>query len=502
MSLYKDFIEKFSHIQLLRQIEQLLEWDQQVCMPAAAVEIRSKQLAYLASLLYKETTSAAYRDALEAMIDINTENIKIKDLSFTEAANLREWARDFKRMTKLTKSFIQTYYTVVTKATEVWKEAKKTANFALFSPWLQKVVALNQEKANLLGYTTTPYDALLDLYEPGITTEDLSSLFSDLEYFLLNKVKRTSGKNSPYEVYFEGSFAQADLMSFNQLILDSLGLYNNHNSRVDFSVHPFCMGIHPTDVRFTIHKDNGLLENIFATLHEGGHALYELGLSKEEWATPAGQAASMGLHESQSRWWEVMVGKSLPFWKYFYPKFQMIFPQFKQLALSDFYQHINHIRPSCVRIYADEITYPLHIILRFKLEKQLIEGTIEVDDVPHLWNDEMKRLLGITPTNDAEGCLQDIHWSSGSFGYFPTYALGNIYAAQCFHAFEQSFPTWEENIATGKFSFMRDWLRERIHQFGRVYSVAQIIQSITGTPIAVQSYKEYITQKYTNLAVF
>jgi len=429
------------------------------------------------------------------MIDIETESIRIEGLTFMQEANLREWSRDFKRMVKLPQSFIQVYYTVITTATEIWKEAKETADFALFKPWFQKVVDLKREEAHCLGYAKSPYDALIDLYEPGVNTFFLSTLFADLAPFLSDIVKETDGKNSPYEGYFKDSFAQVDQMTFSHLLLETMGV-SNKNSRLDFSVHPFCMGMHPTDVRLTTHLNGGLLENIFAVLHEGGHALYELGLPKEAWAMPSGQAVSMGLHESQSRWWEVMVGKSLPFWKYIYPRFQAQFPQLKQLPLSDFYQHINHIQPSCIRIYADEVTYPLHIILRFELEKQLIEGSITVSDVPHLWNTKMETFLGITPKNDAVGCLQDMHWSGGFFGYFPTYVLGNIYAAQYFNAFEQAFPDWAIKVASGSFSFMGNWLREHIYQFGRMYNAAQSIQRVTGHAISSQPYKNYIAKKY------
>ncbi len=418
MLTYKKFVERFSHIRLLHQVEALLGWDQQTYMPAGAIDIRAKQLAYIAGLAHKEATSSSYRDALEAMIDIETEKIKLEGLPLVAQSNLKQWCRDFKRSTKLPEDFITTYYAITTTATEVWKKAKQTADFALFSPWLEKVVALNREKASLLGYIDSPYDALIDLYEPGVTASTLSTLFADLKGFLCDIVRKTDGKASPYSSYFKTSFSEASQMAFNQFLLEAMGI-NRQNSRLDYAVHPFCSGIDPSDVRLTTNLDCGLLQNIFAVLHEGGHALYELGLPKEEWATPAGQAASIGLHESQSRWWEVMIGKSLPFWSYIYPKFQSQFPHFNELSLTDFYRHINHVQASYIRIYADEVTYPLHVILRFELEKQLIEGTIQVSDLPQLWNAGMQELLGITPKHDAEGCLQDVHWSSGYFGYFP-----------------------------------------------------------------------------------
>ncbi|CCM10125.1 Thermostable carboxypeptidase 1 [Cardinium endosymbiont cEper1 of Encarsia pergandiella] len=499
MSTYESFVERFSHIQLLRQTKRLLSWDQQTYMPAGAVDIRAKQLAYLASLAHGEATSSKYRDALAEMIDIDTEEIKLEGLSKIEASNLKQWCKDFKGTTKLPQSFVQAYYATTTTATEVWKKARATSDFDLFRPWLQKVVNLNREKANLLGYVDSPYDALIDLYEPGITSSTLSTLFEDLSSFLSAIVKKTDGKDSPYKVCFDHCFHQEAQMRFNHLLLKTIGI-SGENTRLDCSAHPFCSGIHPSDVRITTNLAGGLLQNIFAVLHESGHALYELGLSKEGWATPYGQSVSMGVHESQSRWWEVMVGQSLPFWSYMYPIFQKHFLHFNELSLADFYQHINHVQTSFIRIYADEVTYPLHIILRFELEKALIEGTMDVSDVPEMWNVKMQALLGITPKNDAEGCLQDIHWSSGYFGYFPTYALGNIYAVQYFAAFVQSFPDWDLKVREGSFSFMKDWLYDHIHQFGRMYNPMEIMQRVTGHPISTQPYKDYIRRKYQNLS--
>ncbi|UWW97459.1 MAG: carboxypeptidase M32 [Candidatus Cardinium sp.] len=500
MSPYESFVEKFSHIRLLHQIKSLLAWDQETYMPAGAIDIRVKQLAYIAGLAHQEVTSSSYLDDLAQMIDIDTEQIKLEGLSLTAQSNLKQWCKDLKQLTKLPQDFIESYCATTTTATEVWKKARKTADFSLFSPWLQKIVALNREKASLLGYTDSPYDALINLYEPGVTASTLSAFFTDLADFLSPIVKKTDGKNSPYASYFNHSFPQESQMLFVHLLLETMGI-SSQNSRLDFAAHPFCSGIHPADVRLTTNLDGGLLEYIFAVLHEGGHALYELGLPKQEWATPSGQAASVGLHESQSRWWEVMVGKSLPFWSYIYPKFQKQFPSFKELSLTNFYRHINHIQASYIRIYADEVTYPLHIILRFEIEKQLIEGTIEASDVPMVWNAKMQDLLGITPPNDAEGCLQDIHWASGYFGYFPTYALGNMYAAQYFAAFVASFPDWEVQVTNGSFSFINNWLRQHIHQFGRMYTVQQSMQQVTGHSISVAPYKDYITKKYSNLFI-
>ncbi|MBX9890444.1 MAG: carboxypeptidase M32 [Amoebophilaceae bacterium] len=495
LSLYENFVEKFTHIRLLRQIERLLKWDYETCMPVAAVEIRAKQLAYLNGLIHQESTSQAYRSGLEEMVDLATGTIKLAGVSPIEASNLTIWSKDLLRLTRLPISFIETFTAAKINAVKVWKQAKLSSDFSLFSPWLQKIVDLNKKQADLLGYVDSPYDALIDLYEPGMTASTLSTIFDDLAPFLSSFIKKEAIQDSPYAAYFDHDFSAEDQRKFNQLLLDTINVPSTC-TRLDFSVHPFCMGMHPTDVRLTTHLGGGLLQNIFAVLHEAGHALYELGFSKEAWNTPAAQPISMAVHESQSRWWEVMIGHSLPFWTYIYPTLQAYFPQLKGLSLSNFYQHINHIKPSCIRIYADEVTYPLHIILRFEIERQLIEGNISAADVPDLWNNKMKDLLGIVPDNDAMGCLQDTHWASGSFGYFPTYALGNIYAAQYFTAFSAAFPDWKVRVAGGSFLFIKEWLHNNIHQYGRRYDTAESMQRVTGQSIALDAYKDYITKKY------
>jgi carboxypeptidase Taq len=494
MSLYTKFVEKFRHIALLKQAEQLLQWDAETYMPAGSIEARSQQIACLAGLMHQEATSAAYRASLSEMVDIESGKVKIEGLTPLQQANIREWAKEFVQRTKLPKRFVETFYSTAATSTEVWKKAKKTADFELFKPWLQKMVDLNKEQANLLGYKDSPYDALLDLYEPGMKTSTLSTIFSDLAVFLTPFVQENKSLERPYQTYFDHSFPAEDQMKFNHWLLEALQVDPAH-LRLDLSVHPYCKSIHVSDVRITTNLEGGLLQNIFAVLHETGHAFYELNLPVD-WISPTSQIASMGIHESQSRWWEIMIGKSMPFWEYVYPTFQAHFPSLKTLPLTDFYKHINQIRPSYIRIYADEVTYPLHVILRYELEKALIEGSIQVADVPHLWNTKMKELLGITPENNALGCLQDIHWSMGAFGYFPTYALGDIYAAQYFTAFERDFPDWKTKVAAGSFAFVKTWLKHNIHQHGRMYSAAQSIELVSQKPLSLEPYKAYLTKNF------
>lgn len=494
MLLYKDFVTRFSHLQLINQIMSLLEWDYLTYLPVGGFSTRAKQIAYLVGLGYDQVTSIDYRNKLEQLVDLESGQPKVEGLTTVEQANLRVWAKDYMHILKLPKSFIEEFSAAKAMAVEVWTQARQTDDFGLFSPWLQKMVNLNKQKIKYIGYKDHPYDALVDSCEPGITTKSLSCIFGDLAPFLSSFVKKIDPSPSPYSDYFRYDFSKEDQMKFNQLLFEVMHISSKY-ARLDISEHPFCIGS-PSDVRLTTNFKGGLLENIFAVLHEGGHALYLLGLPKEEWPMITDQYISFGVHESQSRWWEILIGKSLSFWEYMYPKLQEHFPQLKTLSLDNFYKHINHIYPDCIRIYADEVTYPLHIILRFEIEKQLMEETIKVCDIPQVWNTKMEDLLGIVPKNHAMGCLQDIHWASGSFGYFPCYALGNIYAAQYFEAFESTFPDWKSKVAIGSLKFIKDWLCESIHKHGRIYSIEQSLERVTGKSMSIEPYKAYILRKY------
>jgi carboxypeptidase Taq len=274
--------------------------------------------------------------------------------------------------------------------------------------------------------------------------------------------------------------------------------FSNLNSRLDLTVHPFCSGIHPTDVRMTTRVHPQLpMSNIFAVLHEGGHGLYEMHLDPQHFGTPLGSAASLGIHESQSRFWETLIGHSYSFWEHFFPLLKAEFPtQLATVSLADFYQAINCVKPNLIRIEADEVTYNLHIIIRFEIEKALIEGSLKVREVPEAWNEKMREYLGVSPDFAGEGCLQDIHWSFGGFGYFPTYTLGNLFAAQFFAAFEQAHPDWKQHVSQGRLDFIRNWLRDNIHRYGRQFPSTELCQKVTGKPLSVDPFIHYLKSKY------
>ncbi len=356
-----------------------------------------------------------------------------------------------------------------------------------------------EKKADLLGYQHHPYDALLDQYEPEITTQDVSALFSKLKSQLAPFIKKVAQK-SVNDHFLYGSWDENKQIAFSKKILDAMG-YDQSKGRLDFSAHPFSSASHPTDSRITtrIHP-NALMSNIFAVLHEAGHALYEMGLPESEYGTPLGEARSLGIHESQSRWWETRIGLSQAFWQYFFPLLQDTFKDaLAHISLETFYHAIHKIEPSFIRIEADELTYPLHVILRFELEKNLIEGSLNVRDIPEAWNAKMKEYLGLVPRTNTEGCLQDIHWAMGALGYFPSYTLGNLYAAHLFDAFSINYPDWEERVAKGQLQFIKLWLQEKIYQHGKYYSTQDLLKSATGQAFSADSYADYLVKKYTRI---
>jgi carboxypeptidase Taq len=477
-----------------QSIQYLLEWDQETYMPSQAADFRATQCALIAGHGHKLRTSPKFSQLLKQLINLESGQISDPSLSDPQKAALREWRRDFMKAVKLPISFVKTMALTSSQACHAWSLAKKESNFKAFAPFLEKIVKLNQKKAKLLGYTDHPYDALLDLYEPDMTSHRLTQLFDRLKIALSSLVKKTTG---PIDNRFlKQEFSPEVQMQFGKKLLRSMG-FNPESSRLDISSHPFCCPISPYDTRMTtrIHSED-LMSNIFSVIHEGGHGLYHQGLPIESFGSPLAESVSLGIDESQSRFWETRIGRSLPFWKYFYPELQQAFPQLKAVTLEQFYPAINIVQPSFIRVEADEVTYGLHVIIRFEIEKALIEGSLRVKDLPKVWNEKMHDYLGITPANDAQGCLQDIHWSLGMMGYFPTYVLGNLYASQFFTQFEKAHPDWQARVAKGDLAFINQWLHTHIHQWGRHYTPDELAERITGRPLDETAFVNYLTEKY------
>lgn len=487
------------HSRILEGITSLLNWDQETYMPSGSSSIRSDQLQTMAGIIHQERTSRKFHNALSKLIDIPTGKMKAKNLEPAQVAAVKEWRRDYLQNTALPGKFVEEFAKVTSQSAAAWAAAKRDNSFQQFAPFLDRIVGLCRQKADYLGFKDHPYDALIDQFEPDVTTKEVSKIFSTLRKTLAPMIKKMSQQPVDDQFLF-GKWEHSKQIAFSNKLLDAIG-YDREMGRIDFSSHPFSSSTHPTDSRITtrIHPTS-LMSNIYVILHEGGHALYEMGLPQAHYGTPLGDARSLGVHESQSRWWETRIGLSKPFWKHFLPILQHTFKErLDDISLDKFYRAINKVEPSLIRVEADEVTYPMHVILRFELEKGLIEGSLSVRDVPDAWNAKMKEYLGIVPETNQEGCLQDIHWAWGTFGYFPTYTLGNLYAAHLFDAFEKDHPDWEKRVATGELGFIKTWLHDKVYQHGRRYATQELLKLATGRPFSADAYLHYLTNKYSKL---
>lgn len=499
---YQTLFDLSKRARILDSISYLLEWDQETYMPPKGSGIRAEQIALMASLSHKERASKKFEQALSKLIDLETGKVSVQGLSPSQKAALREWRRDFLKAIALPNAFVKSFAKLTSEAMTVWAVARKQNRFGDFAPYLEKIIEMSRQKAELLGYKKHPYDALLDIYEPDATTAEIDELFKRLKKeitALLNKIQACEQVD---DRFLHGNFSAEKQLHFGRLLLQAMG-YDLEKGRLDLSNHPFSMSLHPSDSRVTtrIHRTS-IFDSISAVLHEGGHSLYEMGLMPEYYGSPLCEAVSLGMHESQSRFWETRIGQSKPFWNHFLPLLKQEFKQLETVFLDSFYMAINKVAPSFIRLEADEVTYSLHVILRFQLEKQLIAGSLQVSQIPEAWNAGMQESLGLTPSTDSEGCLQDIHWSMGGFGYFPTYTLGNVYAAHFFEAFEKEYPKWRDRVAKGELLFIREWLQEKIHRHGRLYGSHQLIKRISGQKLSEAPYLNYLNTKYKGIYHF
>lgn len=496
---YQNLLKISRETAILKGISNLLEWDQQTYMPQGAITIRAQQFELLARLEYKGATSKTFSTALNKLIDLDTGEILAKSLAAPYQRALIEWRKDYRKKILLPQSFIQSFISLVTQAKHAWALARENNDFRSFAPFLKQIVQMCRKKADLLGYEDHPYDALINEYEPEVTTKDVIKIFTNLKKPIIPLLKEINRYPKIDNSFLDQYISQENQIDFSEYMLKTIG-YDSFHGRLDKSVHPFSISINPVDCRIAIRNSPvEFMKNIDALLHEAGHSLYDLGLPTDHFGSPLAESISVGIHESQSRWWETRVGKSKPFWSYFYPIMQRKFqPALSHISFEEFYRGINRVEPSSIRIEADEVTYLLHVNLRIELEYAMIEGDLAVEDLPEAWNAKMQEYLGITPSNDREGCLQDIHWSMGAFGYFPTYLLGNLYAAHFFAAFAKANPNWGARLEKGDLTFMLDWLRQEIHQHGRRYSAKELVNNINGE-LTVDTYAKYLQEKYADV---
>lgn len=468
----------------------LLQWDQETYIPEGAHQERGEQLSTLSTILHELQTSAECATFIS-----NAEESLTLQSSDKDKALVRVIKRNYDQATKLPTEFVAELSKTVSQAHVAWVDARKQNKFEIFAPLLEKVVTLTKQSTEFYGYTDHPYDSLLDLYEEGLTTKEVTDIFANLKQQLIPLVKQASQKWTDH-IDLSIPFNKEQQIIASKMLLKSIG-YDFNRGREDASAHPFTTALGHNDRRVTNRYSNDL-GFIFSALHEGGHALYEQGISDQLSRTPLGEGVSLGIHESQSRLWENMIGRSKEAW--ISPEFQKVkemFPeQLGQLSTEQMYKVINHVNPSLIRTESDELTYNLHILVRFEIEKALIEGSISVNDIPAIWNQKYKQYLNIDVPSDAQGCLQDIHWSGGMIGYFPTYTLGNLGSAQIWASYKKYDPVFRTTLETGDFQKILSWLTTNIYIHGSIYTPTEVIKKATGQALSADAYITYLTEKF------
>jgi carboxypeptidase Taq len=502
---YTELCELLRQSATLGAVSQLLNWDQETYMPHAAAANRAEQQSIMAAITHQRKTDPRVGELLAACE---------ADTSLTKpgtetAANLREIRRDYDLATKLPNELVAELAKVGSQAQEVWKEARQKSDFAMFAPWLEKMYALTRRKAECYGVPSGGsggelYDALLNEYEPGMTAREIEKIFTPLRSRLTDLIAKVGqSKTKVSSKCLEVKVEEADQHKFGMVVLKHMG-FDLDAGRLDVTTHPFCSGFAPGDTRLTTrYRDEKFTDALYGTMHEAGHGLYEQGLPKGPrgkkpgyFGQPLGDAISLGIHESQSRMWENFVGRSKSFWKWAHPQIiKHLSKKFDKWSVKDLYNATNTTRPSFIRVEADEGTYNMHVMVRFEIERALLNGDMQVKDVPAEWNKRYKDYLGLEVPDDRRGCLQDVHWSFGLIGYFPTYTLGNLYAAQFWETINEQLPDLNKQISKGKFLELKTWLNENIHRHGRRYLAADLCKRVTGKELSADPLMRHLTEK-------
>lgn len=465
-----------------------LEWDQETYMPPGGQAARAQQLSTLRALAHDLLSADALMDLLEDAASIDDP---------LTADLVAVTTRDANNARRVPTALVQQMAKASAEAKEAWREARENNTFATFAPHLQLLLDLNRQKAAALGFAEEPYDALLDTYEPGMKTAAVADVFTSLRASLVRTVEAIANQPAPDDAFLHQPLDPDTQLAFGRAVVSNLG-YDFSRGRLDLSTHPFSTAFSIGDVRLTTRVAKDFFPtSFFGTVHEAGHGMYEQGIAEALDRTPLAEGTSLGMHESQSRLWENHVGRSHSFWSHYYPALQQHFPDaLRGVALNAFYHAVNKVEPSLIRVEADEVTYPLHVMLRFDLERALLNEHLAVADLPDAWNAGMEDYLGCRPPTDREGVLQDIHWALGAIGYFPTYALGTLMAAQLFQQIERDLPEVPDQITKGNFAPLRTWLRTHIHQWGRRRTAQELLRSATGTALRATPFLQYIHTKY------
>ncbi len=479
--------ERAAELADLSHVMALMQWDQEVMLPRGGAAERAQQFATLSGIVHRRAVDPALGEFLAAA------EAAADRLDTVERALVRKMRRGYDQNTKLPEAFVTELAALTSRALPVWVAARRDNDFASFAPLLSRLVEMNRRQADYLGYDEEPYDALLDCYEEGLTAREVRDCFS----VLLEPLRELLAGVAPAEEWQPRvPFVEAEQVRFADRLLGLIG-FDFERGRQDRSAHPFSTGLGRNDQRVTNRYAPQSIEFIFSALHEGGHALYEQNIGPELARTPLANGVSLGIHESQSRFWENIIGRSRPFWQYCYSLLGEAFPaQFGTLALDDFLATVNAVRPGLIRVDADELSYNLHVLIRFELEQALISGELAVADLPAAWGERYRDYLGVVVPSDADGVLQDIHWAHGSFGYFPTYTIGNLAAAQIWHAYRRFDPDWAATLARGDFARVGGWLATNIHRHGGVYLPRELLLRVTGEELAPRHFLGYLKEKF------
>jgi carboxypeptidase Taq len=488
---YEKLTERMRELALVSSTGSVLAWDQETHMPPKAITYRADQLAFLSGWTHRLFTAPEVGDWMKACEEQGYAEGSV------EAVNLREWRRRYDRQVRVPVSLVEELERVRTLAREAWVAARKRSNFPHFRPHLEKIIALNRQLADCWGFEVSPYDALLEEYEPGVRTAALRQLFLELKPAIAGVLGPAVERSAAVpERLLDGDYPIPAQEALNREVAAAFG-FDFEAGRVDMSAHPFCTGLGPGDCRLTTRYNvRDFTQSLYSVLHEVGHGLYEQGLLPEHFGLPMGSAGSLGIHESQSRLWENHVGRHRSFWEHWYAVACRHLPDVRRFSPEQVWAAVNRVAPSFIRVEADPVTYDLHIVLRFEIEVRLLEGELKGEDVPVYWNESFEKLFGLKVPNDAVGCLQDIHWSLSSLGYFPTYTLGNLNAAQLFHRAGLEVSGLAESLRTGSYEGLLAWLRKKIHEQGCRYVPQRLMEFATGEPTQAKYHVAHLRQTF------
>ncbi|HTL09710.1 MAG TPA: carboxypeptidase M32 [Chitinophagaceae bacterium] len=487
---YEEYQQHLQKIADTRYAIAVLQWDQETYMPEKGARYRAQQVATLSEISHEMFTRVSFKNLLQDLLSAD-------GLDDAQQKNIALSWYDYTQQEKLPGEFVRKLSEATSRSFQAWVSAKKAGQFGLFENDLDGLLQLKKQETDLLGYEEHPYNALLNQYERGCTVKLLDKVFTSLQAPLQALLQKITARPQVEDGFLQRSFPKDKQWEFGIALMKQLG-FDFTAGRQDIAEHPFTTNFSSQDVRLTTRIDEHDFSNMtWSCIHECGHGLYEQGLPAEAYGLPLGEFTSLSIHESQSRLWENNVGRSLLAWEYFYPIAQNYFPEALQdVSLEHFYKGINKVQPSFIRTEADELTYHFHVLIRYELEKKLLEGKLAVKDIPAYWNEQYARWLGVTVPGDSKGCLQDVHWSHGSFGYFPTYSLGSFYAAQFFATAEKNLENLSNSIRNGNYKPLLEWLRTSIHQHGRRFTSEELCSRISGEGLNIDYFIQYATKKY------